>query len=35
MAVAVLTPSPKAKTVSNALRNKSRGINIDLFDIGF
>ena len=35
MAVAIMIPSPQAKTVSNALRNKGRVINIDPFDIGF
>ena len=35
VAVAIMTPSPQAKTVCNALRNKGRVINIDPLDIGF
>jgi len=34
VAVAIMTASPQAKTVRNALRNKGRVINIDSLDIG-
>ena len=35
VAVALMTPSPKAKAACNALRTKGRIINIDPLDIGF
>ena len=35
LAVAIVTPSPQEKKMGNDLRNKSRGITIDLLDVGF